>query len=65
MPTTLHRMFLLHIQTEMVSTGNVSHKPMPSTLYRMFLLHIQAEMGGQKVEILHRDLSKERGEERN
>ena len=37
-------LFLLHIQAEIVPTGNNSHKPMLSMLYRMFLLHIQAEI---------------------
>ena len=40
----IYRMFLLHIQAEMMPTANISHKTMPRTLYGMFLLHIQAEM---------------------
>ena len=40
----IYKMFLLHIQAEMVPTANTSHKTICKTLYGMFLLHIQAEM---------------------
>ena len=39
----IYKMFLLHIQAEMVPTANISHKAMPRTL-SMFLLHIKAQM---------------------
>ena len=44
----IYRMFLLHIQAEMMPTANISHKTMPRTLYGMFLLHIQADRNSSR-----------------